>query len=221
MHTSTRPYSDHYKEHYWWWGAAEKAHVFVCGNSLPARFAQAGQGANPVFTVSELGFGTGLNALLTLHLWQTHNPTGHLTYISYEKHPFPRADLTAIHATFPAHLHPLAHALQTAYNPQLGWNTLHLPHTTLHLYIGDAATGIQTHPHPADCWFLDGFSPAANPEMWSPHLMQSVYANTVPGGTASTYSVARSVKDALTASGFTIARQPGHPPKEHMLVATK
>ena len=219
MHTPTRPYSHHYQEHYWWNGAEEKQHTFLHGNNLPARFAALNQ--TDTFTVAELGFGTGLNALLTLHLHATTARGSHLTYISYEQHPFTLAGLSAIHATFPAYLQPFAQALQAVYAPQAGWNTWHLSDTTLHLYIGDASTGITTHPQAAHVWFLDGFSPAVNPAMWSPALMAAIHANTYAGGTASTYSVARVVKDALTGAGYTITRIAGHPPKQHMLTARK
>ncbi len=217
MDTPDRPYSSLYAEHYWSGGGAEKTHVYLNGNNLPARFAQVGaQG----FTVAELGFGTGLNLLLTMHL-QGQTGLSHLTYISYEQHPLPLAELATIHAAFPIHLHPLAQALQAAYAPQQGWNTLHLPNTTLHLYVGDARTGIATHPQPAGCWYLDGFSPAANPAMWEAGLLADVYRHTQSGGTASTYSVARMVKENLTAAGFAIAKAQGHPPKQHILTATK
>ncbi|RYG57711.1 MAG: hypothetical protein EON60_14250, partial [Alphaproteobacteria bacterium] len=146
----------------------------------------------------------------------------HLTYISYEQHPIPLAQLIPIHAAFPPELHPHAQALQAVYSTlHAGWNTLHLPNTTLHLYAGDAREGIATHPVPADCWFLDGFSTANNPQLWEEDLLRSVYAHTVPGGTATTYSVASMVKDNLTAAGFTIAKAKGHPPKQYILTATK
>ncbi|RYG58155.1 MAG: tRNA 5-methylaminomethyl-2-thiouridine synthase, partial [Alphaproteobacteria bacterium] len=169
MDTPDRPYSSIYAEHYWSGGPAEKTHVYLHGNNLPARFAHAGAYG---FTVSELGFGTGLNALLTLHL-HSQIATGHLTYISYEQHPIPLAQLIPIHVAFPPELHPHAQALQAVYSTlHAGWNTLHLPNTTLHLYAGDAREGIATHPQPADCWFLDGFSTANNPQLWEENLLR-------------------------------------------------
>lgn len=212
-----RPYSTEYNEHYWSGGPAEKTHVYLHGNNLPTRFAQVGEGG---FTVSELGFGTGLNALLTMHL-HSQTASGHLTYISYEQYPIPLAQLIPIHAAFPPQLQPFAQALQAAYALHAGWNTLHLPNTTLHLYVGDARAGLATHPQPADCWFLDGFSTANNPQLWEADLLKQVYQHTVPHGTASTYSVASMVKDNLTAAGFTIAKAKGHPPKQYILTAVK
>lgn len=209
----TAPFSTTYKEPYWIGGAAEKTHVFLQGNNLPQRMD------GTPFTVAELGFGTGLNLLLTAHLAaQTPTP---ITFISYELHPLSTAELTLIHQGFPTELHSLSQAFLPLYTPQPGWNTLTFATTTLHLFIGEAAHGILTHPHPADCWFFDGFSPATNPAMWTPELLTHAYAHTKPGGTASTYSVARATKDALTAAGFTYIRAKGFPPKWHMLKASK
>ncbi|TKW62049.1 MAG: hypothetical protein DI628_05370 [Blastochloris viridis] len=207
------PVSPRFNEPYWIGGAAEKTHVFIKGNDLPQRM-----GKSP-FTVAELGFGTGLNCLLAAHLAeQTTTP---LTFISYELHPLPYAELGTIHHQFPSELQALSRQLLAQYQPQPGWNILTFATTTLHLFIGDAATGIRTHPQPADAWFLDGFSPATNPDMWTPDLIAQVHVHTQPGGTASTYSVARAAKDALTAAGFTFKRGKGFPPKWHMLKITK
>lgn len=218
------PYSPEFAEHYWSGGASEKTHVFLETNHLPQRFAAVGQGAGAEnhFTIAELGFGTALNFLLTAHLWQTSAPpSAHLTYISYELYPLTTAQLQPIHAVFPSYLHALSRQFLTTYNPNPGWNHLELPNITLHLYVGDAASGILTHPYPADCWFLDGFSPANNPQLWLPELFRHVASHTRPGGTASTYSVATRVKKALTVAGFTLTEVSGFPPKRVILSAKK
>lgn len=210
-----RPYSPHFQEHYWSGGAAEKTHVFLHGNRLPERFAQA-----TAFTVAELGFGTGLTLLLTLQLWQrAAPPQAKLSYISYELHPLPLNELQAIHATLPESLQPLATQLHAVYAPQPGWNLWPLGVATLHLYVGPAASGLTTQPCKADAWFLDGFSPARNPDMWQPELLARAAALTNPGGTAATYSVARVVRSNLAAAGFVVEKTTGHPPKRHMLTA--
>ena len=207
------PVSPVYQEAYWAGGAAEKSFVFLRGNGLPQRMA--GQ----PFTVAELGFGTGLTFLLTAQLAaQTATP---LTFISYELHPFEVTQLEKIHQTFPEELSVLSGNLREQYRTAPGWNTLQVATTTLHLYVGDAVQGIVTQPLPADAWYLDGFSPAVNPAMWTPELLAQVYALTKPAGTATTYSAARAVKDALTQAGFTWRREKGFPPKWHMLKATK
>ena len=212
----SHPFSQRFDEHYWSGGAAEKSHVFLGCNNLPTRFAAA-----QVFTVAELGFGTALNFLLTASLWQTTTaPQARLTYISYELDPLPLAQLTSIHTHFPESLQSLSHRFLALYQPEFGWNTLHLtPTITLHLYVGNATTGLATHPQPADAWFFDGFSPNKNPELWTPELFTTIARHTNSGGTASTYTVAHRVQRALTAAGFEIALVRGHPPKYQNLAA--
>lgn len=212
-----RPYSPQFDDHYWSasGGAAEKAYVFLQGNNLPQRFAGAG-----AFTVAELGFGTGLNFLLTAQLWQTTAPHGaQLTFISYEQFPFSAQELTAIHTAMPQHLQPLSQAFLAAYTPAPGWHRFSVsPTITLHLFVGNAAQGISTQPQPAHAWFLDGFSPSKNPQLWQPSLIAQVAHHTHPQGTFATYSAARLVKESLTLAGFGHTRIAGFPPKRHMLV---
>lgn len=212
------PFSPQFGEHYWSGGASEKTHTFLHANHLPTRFATA-----TAFTVAELGFGTALNFLLTAHLWQqTASLNAHLTFISYELHPLTALTLAPIHAHFPTFLQPLSHQFLALYQPQPGWNQLNLtPQITLHLYVGDATLGLTTHPYPANAWFLDGFSPVNNPAMWTPDLFLQIAHHTTPRGTASTYSVARKVRDALQSAGFTITQIPGYPPKGNILFAQK
>ncbi len=212
------PYSDHFSEHYWSGGAAEKNHTYLLGNQLPTRFPYIDH-----FCIAELGFGTGLNCLLATELWLASTPPGaHLTYISYELYPINIKELKQIHAAFPTSLQILSADLLTHYN-QLhpGWNILGLkPNVTLHLYVGDAATGLTTHPEPADCWFLDGFSPKNNPDLWTFNILSLVKTHSRPAATASTYSVASRVRNTLESLGFTTEIARAYPPKNHMLKAT-
>lgn len=212
-----RPYSATFQEHYWSGGPAEKDFIFLQGNSLPQRFAAA-----QAFTVAELGFGTGLTFLLTAELFQrTAAPAARLAYISYELEPLSAAELAAIHASFPPPLQALSAQLLAAYNPQPGWNVLTLGPTTLHLYVGDAATGIVAQPSAANAWYLDGFSPARNPQLWAPGLLAAVARLTTPGGTFATYSAVGEVRRTLQAAGFAVTRCAGFPPKRHRLVGAR
>jgi tRNA U34 5-methylaminomethyl-2-thiouridine-forming methyltransferase MnmC len=84
------------------------------------------------------------------------------------------------------------------------------------IIIGDAAQTLGPWPGRADAWFLDGFSPARNPELWTDTLMAQVAAHTNAGGTFATYTAAGSVRRALALAGFAVARRPGFGPKRHM-----
>ena len=84
------------------------------------------------------------------------------------------------------------------------------------LVVGDARQTVAAWADRADAWYLDGFSPAKNPEMWEPGLLAAVGAKTVPGGSFATYTAAGHVRRALEAAGFAVERRPGFGRKRHM-----
>jgi tRNA U34 5-methylaminomethyl-2-thiouridine-forming methyltransferase MnmC len=92
---------------------------------------------------------------------------------------------------------------------------------SLALIVGDARRTLPAWNGTADAWFLDGFSPAKNPELWEEALMAEVFAHTAPGGTAATYTAAGFVRRGLAAAGFAVSRVPGYGRKRHMTRAVK
>ncbi|MGR3493062.1 MAG: tRNA (5-methylaminomethyl-2-thiouridine)(34)-methyltransferase MnmD [Shimia sp.] len=178
-------------------GVAETEHTFLAGNDLPARFA-------PGFHVAELGFGTGLNFLVTVDAWRASGVEGPLRYTAFEAFPMtPDQQLRAL-AAFPA-LAPLAEEWRKG-----------LEGVELTIIEGDARGTLPKWDGMADAWFLDGFSPAKNPELWEPALLEAVARHTRPGGTAATYTAAGTVRRALAEAGFTVERVPGYGRKRHM-----
>ena len=91
-----------------------------------------------------------------------------------------------------------------------------LGHMTVDIIIGDARDTLPLWPGQADAWYLDGFSPAKNPELWSDDLILQVGLHTAPNGTCATYTAAGHVRRALTAAGFQVERVQGHGTKRHM-----
>lgn len=180
-------------------GLAETRHVFLAGNDLPARL-------RPGFQVAELGFGTGLNLLALAELAQVP-----IRFTSFEAFPMALDQLERAHAAFPG-LAALSEALRRGYAARHFW----LGQVEVELIVGDARDTLPAWQGMADAWFLDGFSPARNPELWEPALMGEVGAHTVPGGTFATYSAAGHVRRALEAAGFAVERAPGHAGKRHM-----
>ncbi|MBS1300983.1 tRNA (5-methylaminomethyl-2-thiouridine)(34)-methyltransferase MnmD [Loktanella sp. SALINAS62] len=187
-------------------GAAETAHVFLRGNGLPARFRDG-------FHIAELGFGTGLNFLCALHAFRSTGISGQLHFTSFELHPMTRADRMRALAPFD-HL-PLA--VLDIDDP----TDLSGPDFSLRVIAGDANDTLPAWPGLADAWFLDGFSPAKNPALWQPALLQEVAAHCVTGGTCATYSAAGHVRMALADAGFTVTRVPGYGHKRHMTTGIK
>lgn len=187
-------------------GLAETSHVFHAGNGLPQRF-------RPGFHIAELGFGTGLNLLATVALWQVSGVAGRLRYTSFEAYPM-TADQTAMAlASFPSRA-GLAATLVAALHR--GSCRFSLGPADVDLVVGDARDTLPLWPGRADAWFLDGFAPARNPELWSDALMAEVAAHTAPGGSFATYSAAGHVRRGLQAAGFQVERVPGFGRKRHM-----
>ena len=192
-------------------GLAETRHVFLAGNGLPERFADG-------FHIAELGFGTGLNLLASLWAWRQAGVTGRLHFTSFEAFAMTPDEMIRAQAAFPE-LQDIAREFEphwTGGAQQIVLDDLHFT-----LIEGDARETATVWEGRADAWFLDGFSPAKNPELWSEALMAEVYRHTRPGGTAATYTAAGFVRRGLEAAGFAVTRIPGYGRKRHMTVAAK
>lgn len=191
-------------------GLAEARHVFLGGNGLPGRFA-------PGFHIAELGFGTGLNALAALAAWRASGQTGPLRYTAFEAWPMARADRRRALGAFPE-IAPLAAEIETALGDGLAARR---PDLDLRIIPGDARDTLPVWEGTADAWFLDGFAPARNPDIWEPALLAWVGRRTAPGGTVATFTAAGAVRRALAAAGFQVARSPGFGRKRHMTTGAR
>lgn len=187
-------------------GLAETRHVFLDGNDLPTRFHDG-------FHIAELGFGTGLNLLAAWQLWQECGAEGTLHYTGFEAFPMQPPDMAQALAAFPA-LGDLAKPLLQAWAG--GTFTIATPDLNARIIIGDARTTLPEWGASADAWFLDGFAPAKNPELWEAGLLAEVARHTNPGGTIATYTAAGAVRRALSDAGFEVSRVPGFGRKRHM-----
>nr|WP_154324700.1 bifunctional tRNA (5-methylaminomethyl-2-thiouridine)(34)-methyltransferase MnmD/FAD-dependent 5-carboxymethylaminomethyl-2-thiouridine(34) oxidoreductase MnmC [Pantoea sp. 201603H] len=210
-------------------GLEETRYVFLEGNHLPARFSTH---PRPLFITAETGFGTGLNFLT---LWQafdhfrTTEPQAtlqRLHFISFEKFPLTRTDLAAAHAHWPE-LSPWAEQLRQQWPVALpGCHRLLLDggRITLDLWFGDVNQLIHTFDdsfdRQIDAWFLDGFAPAKNPDMWTPPLFDAMARLAREGATLATFTAAGFVRRGLIAAGFDTVKRKGFGPKRSMLVGT-
>ncbi|RYH01369.1 FAD-dependent oxidoreductase [Salipiger sp. IMCC34102] len=187
-------------------GAAETAHVFLEGNDLPARFREG-------FHIAELGFGTGLNFLCTLAAWRAARVPGRLRFTSFELHPMTRTDRARALAPFEGVAREILDVEDV--------RALTGPDFDLRVVIGDVGETLPSWKGTVDAWFLDGFSPARNPAMWTDAVLGCVGARTRPGGTFATYTAAGHVRAALSEAGFDVTRRPGYGRKRHMTTGTK
>ena len=186
-------------------GLAETRHVFLSGNDLPERFRDG-------FHIAELGFGTGLNLLAALQAWRAAAVPGRLRYTSFEAFPMAPDDMRRAQARF-AGLTPRGRARPPLDRRCAGDRAAR---SGLRACGGRCAANAADWPHRADAWFLDGFSPARNPELWQPCLMAEVARHTAPGGTAATYTAAGFVRRGLAEAGFAVRRVAGYGRKRHM-----
>lgn len=200
--------------HSWDGGLGQSRFVFLQGNQLPQRWA-----GRAVFTILETGFGLGLNFLATWAAWKADaQHCRSLHFISLEKHPFSRADLQTLHQQWPE-LAPLAHRLQQQW-PLLtpGFHRLQLDEgVTLTLIFGDALQWLPQLEAEVDAFYLDGFSPGKNPELWGERLLRQVARLADPGATCATYTIAAAVRRGLATAGFTVEKWPGYGGKRDML----
>jgi tRNA 5-methylaminomethyl-2-thiouridine biosynthesis bifunctional protein len=197
-------------------GPAQAEQVFMAGNGLPARW----QGQQR-FVICETGFGLGLNFLATWAAWRA-DPAAcrFLHFVSIEKHPFSATDLKTAHALWPQFA-DLAAELQAKWPPLLpGTHRLWLDQgrVMLTLVFGDAVEKLRHIEAEVDAFYLDGFSPAKNPDLWSPAVCKALARLAKPGATLATWSVAGSVRQALTEAGFQLEKRPGFGGKRQMLV---
>lgn len=203
-------------------GLAEKNYVFLGGNDLPARWV--GRGA---FTVCETGFGTGLSFLATWKAFsETCAPGQRLDYVGIEKHPLAPEEIRAALGGWRAEIgegifdgflesYPLrTPGFHRNIYPLNGGACL-----TLTLVFEDVNAGLPEFDAPAgvDAWFLDGFTPAKNPQMWSETLFSEMARLSAPGARFATFTAAGAVRRGLEAAGFRVEKRPGFGYKHDML----
>ena len=199
-------------------GLAETRHVFLDSNNLP----EAWQGRDN-FTICETGFGTGLNFLAVLQLLATgsevQNPKN-LNFISFEKYPLEKefikenlahwpeleGELVKLLAVYPFDLSGGVYELQVSDGIMLT------------LIFGDINDGIPKLEAKVDCWFLDGFKPSSNPDMWSETVFSNMARLSNDGTSFATFTAAGFVRRGLEAQGFEVKKVSGFGRKREMIV---
>lgn len=208
-------------------GLAESQHVFIKGNNLPERLVQLKN--YETFTVGELGFGTGLNVLAVWQLWcalreNGNNPHARLHIITTEKFPLTHTDVTRALASW-QELAAFSQKLTAQYPPLIaGCHRLDFPddNVSIDLWLGDAADSLAnvSSYSAVDAWFLDGFAPKCNEQLWADAVLDQIQRLSNVGSTAATFSVAGIIKRGLTERGFEIAKVKGFGKKREMLTAS-
>ena len=196
----------------------ESDQVFLAGNAILQRW----QGRK-IFTIGELGFGVGLNFLNTLNHWrQSPRAPERLFYFAWEREPVAPETMEFILGSFPPLRAGMTELLPQLPPPLPGIYNLVLARGAVQLILvyGDVRKTLPQTVLQADAWYLDGFSPRLNPEMWEASLMNRLAERTGEAGTFATYSAASQVRKNLTAAGFRVETLPGFGGKRHMLKGT-
>lgn len=198
-------------------GVDETRHVFLGGIGAPDVWHD-----RQTFRVGELGFGTGLNFLVTWRDWKTAAPAGaQLDYMAVEGYPIPVDQLRTILATVPE-LNAEAEALLANWPVRVGGvHRLHFDggRVRLTLFFGDAEEMLKAASGNVDAWFLDGFAPARNPDMWSPAVLAEVRRLSAPGARLATFSAAGAVRRSLADVGFEVSKRGGFGRKRDCVAA--
>lgn len=198
----------------------QASHVFLRGNGLPERWR-----GRERFTVCETGFGLGINFLTMWQAWREDpERSSRLHMVSIEAHPFEVAQLAYWwRRCLPDSLQSLAVELAAKWPLLLpGLHRLEFDHgaVTLTLAFGKAHAVLPQLQLAADAFFLDGFAPQRNPEMWSDDIMMQLAELGAANATAATWATAGAMRHGLRAAGFVVAKRPGFGPKREMTVAT-
>lgn len=204
-------------------GAAESEQVFLAGNDLPQRWASHPRDS---FVIAETGFGTGLNFLVTWHHWRQQADAPRLHFLSVERYPLGRDALQRALGRWPG-FDPLTRALLQQYPlPLPGPHRLVFEggRVLLDLWWGDAGaclTDWERSRQPfVDAWYLDGFAPSRNADLWQDDLLQRMARLSLPGATLATFTAAGAVRRGLQAAGFAVTRRPGYGRKREQLQAS-
>ncbi|QXI39770.1 bifunctional tRNA (5-methylaminomethyl-2-thiouridine)(34)-methyltransferase MnmD/FAD-dependent 5-carboxymethylaminomethyl-2-thiouridine(34) oxidoreductase MnmC [Pseudomonas xantholysinigenes] len=207
-----RPHSRQYDDVYFAIneGIDETLHVFIEQNHLRQRFADLAPHA--CLVIGETGFGTGMNFFCAWQLFaELAHPEARLHFVSVEKYPLSRDDLQRAMQLWPelaAFTRPLLDQY-LAIHPGFQQLSLDGGRVTLTLMIGDALEQLPQLDARIDAWFLDGFAPAKNPDMWTPELFAQLARLSHPGTTLGTFTTTGWVRRSLIEAGFTMKKVPG------------
>lgn len=247
---SGEPFSDQFQDYYFSTdgGLAETEYVFLKQNDFPQRFININKSSltknapqDCVLRIAETGFGTGLNFLVTAYHWlQSADLHCTLKYTAIEKYPLSQSQIKQVYQVFYKSWPQLSFCcteLLTQYpkvflpsEDGLCIHKFELFNGRIHLklIIDDASAGLQQLVHSEnkpskniDAWYLDGFAPAKNPDMWQTELFETMMKLSHTGTTLSTFTSAGIVRRGLIAAGFKITKIPGLGKKREILSGIK
>ncbi|WP_246047712.1 tRNA (5-methylaminomethyl-2-thiouridine)(34)-methyltransferase MnmD [Leptospira ilyithenensis] len=213
-------------------GTEESAYVFFEGNRIQKKWKETNSTDNSSFTIGELGFGTGLNYFISLENWKKETCPPNVSFYSLEKFPLESSTLKIMKNHFPeiptweidlldSYEKVLKNDKDTSGSNIWTWSVSHPSHKTrfdLHVYFSDVLATLGDWKETIDAWYLDGFSPAKNPEMWTAEVFQKIRNLSREGTSFATFTAAGFVRRNLESVGFQVKKQTGFGRKREMLV---
>ncbi|MDH5613063.1 MAG: bifunctional tRNA (5-methylaminomethyl-2-thiouridine)(34)-methyltransferase MnmD/FAD-dependent 5-carboxymethylaminomethyl-2-thiouridine(34) oxidoreductase MnmC [Gammaproteobacteria bacterium] len=218
----SQPFSPDYEDIYYssTGGREESEYVFLQHNHLVSRWQAMVAGEH--FVIAETGFGTGLNFVLTMKAWaEQARPEAVLHYITIEKHPVSPEDIKRVAANWPELAETYEELLAVYPLPVEGEHCRALlgGRVQLHLVFADVIDALESRELQVDAWYLDGFGPDKNADLWSDQVFRLIEKNSGQGATLSTYTAAGFVRRGLQAAGFEVSKVKGHGKKREMITA--
>lgn len=212
-------------------GVEESRHVFLDGNNLKNRWLNLKAG--DLFVIAETGFGSGLNLLTAAQLWQQIAPErARLQFISVEQFPMTLEDLKRTHQLWGGQLSHSASLIENYPTLSPGFHRFNLSkNIEVTIIFDEIESGLTSlcpaleprlwdhKPYSVDAWFLDGFAPAKNPQMWTNEVFLLIHRLSRKASTAATFTAAGDVRRATTDWGFRVSKTPGFGKKRDMLCA--
>ena len=214
-----QPYASEFQDVYFSTdnGLLETDYVFLQGNHLAERWLDSDL---KTFNIAETGFGTGLNFLCAVNSWlSTAHEKASLHFLSVEKYPLSLQDMKAALSLWPQ-LNGVSEPLLAQYEKLINGTasiSLYDNRVKLSLLIGDATQHFSQIDDKFDAWFLDGFAPAKNPDMWSSALFQQMARLSKTSATFATFTSAGDVRRGLQQAGFSVSKRTGFGKKREML----
>lgn len=207
-------------------GPAESQYVFIDGANAIDRIK--GLGAGETLTVVELGVGTGLNLTLLMKAWAKHRPSGaQCHYIGIEKHPLSKQQLRSVHANWPE-LAAFTESLRSRWPmpvPGCHRRSQLFENFTADFWWEDAEKALEDLGSYgsawADIWFLDGFTPKRNANMWTHSIINSISCLSTASAVVATFTAAGHVRRALEGEGFHVSKRPGFGKKRECITAAR
>lgn len=208
-------------------GWEESQYVFLEGNEVQSKWAK---NEKSTFRVGELGFGSGLNLFVTLEAWKLCGNPMPVEFVSLEGYPLTKDILLSLNTSYPEKtlwFEGLIRSYESAIqvwrkNPSENLWTYHWNHEenqhsfTLHVFFGDIKECLPKFPD-IDSWYLDGFSPGKNPDMWSLDVLKKLREKSNFGTSFATFSSAGFLRRNLAELGFVVEKKKGFGRKREMI----